>query len=602
MSLSQISSSPTPSRAGARPCALMAAALTSALLAGCASTPLPPWPDRNASRPPPPVRQIPPPSRQEQAPAPMARPGVVLPAPVPRTADGATTAPVVRPSLAPLTGTLPDLPYRPEVAARFPDPPILYHTPGLHPDRRAFTTNAEIGQWLHALAQQTTPPTTRATVLQLGPSQRGAPIHALVLTQERDEQPQALAESKRPTVLLIGQQHGDAPASSEALLVVAQELAQGLLAPLLERINVIIVPRANPDGAEAGTAATADGTDLQRDHLLLHSPEARALNQLVRDYRPMVVLDSGEFPAAGAVLTQFGGLNRHDAHLSYATTGNVHEFVTKAAREWMQQPLEQALQGLGLAVEWAHSPSAVPGERRMVMDSVQPDSGRNLWGLKHAVSLRVASRGVGLGRTHIQRRVHTQVNAMAAALRMASERAARLEQVRSFVIRDTVALACRNKVVVQAAHTTESRELTLLNPDTGADMPTTVEWDSALRLSPTLERARPCGYWVAPTAQPAIERLRLHGLQVLRVAEAGAVLAEAPQSPGTTAASPLARTAIDVPAGSYYVPLNQPMANVAIAALEADTPFGFASRRLVGLPEEVLRVMVTPSLVFEDME
>ncbi|HNK06318.1 MAG TPA: hypothetical protein PLJ67_07325, partial [Giesbergeria sp.] len=79
MSLSQISSSPTPSRAGARPCALMAAALTSALLAGCASTPLPPWPDRNASRPPPPVRQIPPPSRQEQAPAPMARPGVVLP-------------------------------------------------------------------------------------------------------------------------------------------------------------------------------------------------------------------------------------------------------------------------------------------------------------------------------------------------------------------------------------------------------------------------------------------------------------------------------------------------------------------------------------------
>ncbi|HNQ09348.1 MAG TPA: hypothetical protein PKM45_02910, partial [Giesbergeria sp.] len=81
----------------------MAAALTSALLAGCASTPLPPWPDRNASRPPPPVRQIPPPSRQEQAPAPMARPGVVLPAPVPRTADGATTAPVVRPSLAPLT-------------------------------------------------------------------------------------------------------------------------------------------------------------------------------------------------------------------------------------------------------------------------------------------------------------------------------------------------------------------------------------------------------------------------------------------------------------------------------------------------------------------
>lgn len=585
----------------ARPLTLAGAALAATLLAGCASTPLPPWPDRNASRPPPPVRAVPPPSRPSQAQAPVARPGVVLPSPVPRAAEGATTAPVVRPPLAPLTGTLYDLPYKPEVAARFPDPAILYHTPGLQPDRRAFTTNAEIGQWLHGLAQQTTPPATRATVLQLGPSQRGAPIHALVLTQERDDRAQGLAESKRPTVLLIGQQQGDAPASSEALLVVAQELAQGLLAPLLEKINVIIVPRANPDGAEAGTTATADGTDLQRDHLLLHTPEARALNQLVRDYRPMVVLDSGEFPAAGAVLAQFGGLNRHDAHLSYATTGNVHEFVTKAAREWMHQPLEQALQGLGLAVEWAHSPSPQPGERRMVMDSVWPDSGRNLWGLKNAVSLRVASRGVGLGRTHLQRRVHTQVNAMATALRMASERAARLEQVRSFVVRDTVALACRNKAMVQAAHTPENRELTLLNPDTGADMPQQVDWDSALRLRPVLERARPCGYWLAPAANTAIERLRLHGLQVLRVAEAGSVLAEAPQPPGP-AASALARSAMDVPAGSYYLPLNQPLAHVAMAALEAETAFGYVGLGLVERPEHVVRVMATPSLVFEELD
>ncbi len=579
------------------PSPLAAIALASALLGGCASTPLPPWPERNASRPPPPVRTVPPPSRPGQAP--LARPGVVLPAPVPRTADGATAAAVVRPSLAPLTGTLPDLPYSPEVAARFPDPAILYHTPGLQPERRAFTTNAEIGQWLHALARQTTPPATRATVLQLGPTQRGAPMYALVLTQERDDRPQALAESKRPTVLLVGQQHGDAPASSEALLVVAQELAQGLLAPLLERINVVIVPRANPDGAEAGTASTADGTDLQRDHLLLQTPEARAVAQLVRDFRPMVVLDSDEFPAGGAVLAQFGGLNRHDAHLSYATTGNVHEFVTKAAREWMHQPLEQALQGLGLAVEWAHSPSSQPGERRMVMDSVQPDNGRNLLGLKHAVSLRVASRGVGLGRSHIQRRVHTQVNAMATALRIASERAARLEQVRSFVVRDTVALACRNKVLVQAAHTAETRELTLLNPDTGADMPLRVDWDSALRLSPTLERARPCGYWIAPTALNAVERLRLHGLQVLRVAEPGTVLAETTPPQG---ASPLARSTIDVSAGSYYVPLNQSLANVAVAALEADTPFGYPGQGLIERPEDVVRVMATPSLVFEELE
>ena len=76
-------------------------------------------------------------------------------------------------------------------------------------------------------------------------------------------------------MLLIGQQHGDEPAGSEALLVIAQELAQGLLEPLLDQINVVIVPRANPDGAATGTRSTANGVDMNRDHLLLNTPRPR---------------------------------------------------------------------------------------------------------------------------------------------------------------------------------------------------------------------------------------------------------------------------------------------------------------------------------------
>lgn len=580
--------------------AALTAAVASALLAACGSTPLPPWPDRNDAAHKPPVRTIPPPGRAVPPPlGTQAQPGVVPPAPAQRPLETARSAPVNRLAVVPQSGTLLDLPYGPAVAARFPDPAILYHTPGLEANRRAFTTNAEIGQWLGALARQPVPSQTRTELLALGPSQRGAPIHALVLTQARSTQPQALADGKRPTVLLIGQQHGNAPASSEALLVVAQELAQGLLAPLLERINVIIVPRANPDGAEANTPATQDGTDLAQDHLLLSTPEARALALLVRDYRPALVVSGDEYPAGGAVLAQFGGLERHDAHLLYATTGNVHEFITKAAREWFHQPMVEDLQKLGLSVEWAHQPSAAPDERRMVMGSVDPDSGRNLQGLKNAISLSVASRGVGLGRTHIQRRVRTQVNAVATALRSAAERAARLDQVRSYVERETRAQACRDKVLVQTSPTPETRDLTLLSPETGEDMVLRVDWDSNLQLRPVQQRARPCGYWLAAAAQPAVERLRMHGLQVLQVAEAGAVLAEASAPDG--AARPQ-RSAIDVPAGSYYVPLNQAFSAVAVAALENGTPFGFQGIGLIERPEDVVRVMASPSLVFEELE
>jgi len=39
--------------------------------------------------------------------------------------------------------------------------------------------------------------------------------------------------------------------------------------PLLDRINVLIVPRANPDGGEAFVRDTAVRIDMNRDHLLL---------------------------------------------------------------------------------------------------------------------------------------------------------------------------------------------------------------------------------------------------------------------------------------------------------------------------------------------
>ena len=63
----------------------------------------------------------------------------------------------------------------------------------------------------------------------------------------------------------------------------------------------------------------------------------------------------------------------------------------------------------------------------------------------------------------------------------------------------------------------------------------------------------------------------------------------------------LQRSAIDVPAGSYYVPLNQTLANLAVAALEPDTPHSYYSHRLIERLQDTARVMATPSLVFEDL-
>ncbi|WP_370451095.1 M14 family metallopeptidase [Acidovorax sp. FJL06] len=593
------------------------ATLAALLLTACGSTPLPPWPSTPAAQRP-----------NAPAPLPRAQQGKVVPAPLgqqqpqqpPRVAVVSSPLPPPAPLVVQNEGPMAP-PYGAAVAARFPNPPISYSTPGLGLDRRAFTTNAELGLWLRSLADAAPRGATRTKLLNIGASQRGEPIQGLLLTRAAGTDPASLDTSGRPTVVLIGQQHGDEPAGSEALLVISSELAQGLLEPLLDRINVVVVPRANPDGAEVGTRVTANGTDMNRDHLLLNTPEARALAQVINDYRPILVVDAHEYTVVGRYLQKFNAIQRYDALLQYTTTANYPEFLTKASQEWYHQPMAAALKAQGLASDWYYTTSTNPQDKRISMGGTQPDTGRNVNGLKNTVSLLIETRGVGIGRMHIQRRVHSQVTAITSALRTTAERATNLEQVRSFVARDVSAQACRDQVVVEAAATPTQRDLDFLDPDTGADRAIRVDWNSSLTLRPTKSRARPCGYWLAAGSTAAVERLRLLGLQVMRVAEPGAMLAETYRETaretgdrqdviGTIAGGTdivrvqvsTVRSAVDAPAGSFYIPLNQPRANLAVAALEPDTQNSYFANRMIDDLGQLARVMAIPALVFEETE
>src|SRR4029079_182279 len=54
----------------------------------------------------------------------------------------------------------------------------------------------------------------------------------------------------------------------------------------------------------------------------------------------------------------------------------------------------------------------------------------------------------------------------------------------------------------------------------------TVAWESALQLRTLKRRARPCGYWLAPSETEAVRRLRLLGVEVRQLDELGELRAE----------------------------------------------------------------------------
>ena len=491
------------------------------------------------------------------------------------------------------------------VATRVPEPNRLYNTPGLSPGRLTWTSQSELAAWLREQTRQSqrTAP-GQAAVLTLGLSQQGLPIEALVLTSGAGTDAASLKATERPTVMLLAQQHGDAPASAEALLVIARELAQGALRPLLSRINVLIVPRANPDGAAKATRLTHNGFDMAHDHLVLETPEAQALAKLAQDYQPTVVLDAQEYPAVGAFVDKFGGLPKADAWVSYATTANLPEFLTKAAEEWFLQPLVSALTAEGLSSEWPYSTSNIKADKTVAWGDLQPDNSANVNGLKNRISLTVASRGVGLERRHSQRRVHAQVTAITSVLNSTAERVSELAQLKPYMDLEVIGQACQKDRVIEAQATPARRTLQLLDPDSGADKRMTFETQSARLLRTVRTRVSPCGYWLDANATQAVERLRLHGVKVMRVTDAAALLGDLYQASEPAAGTPnmgatvsveLLRGLIDAPADSYYVPLDQALGNLVLVALEPDTPNSYFSQALIDELHSVARVMSQPA-------
>jgi len=498
------------------------------------------------------------------------------------------------------------------LAARFPEPAVSYRTPAFEPGHDGVTSNAELRTLVHAIAADAAN-TSAVKLVQVGSSQAGVPLEALHFSRPA-------AGAARPAVLLIGQQHGDEPAGSEALLVIAQELAHGGLAGLLDRIDVVILPRANPDGAAANKRGTASGIDVNRDHLLLRTPEAQAQAQLVRDFKPVVVVDAHEFAALARYVEKFGAAQRFDALIQYAMVANLPPLVTRASEEWFRQPLLLALKAQGLSSEWYYTSSTDPADKKISMGGVQADTGRNVNGLRNAISFLIETRGADLGRAHLLRRVHTHVSAIGSILKSAAARADDLQKLRRFVDAEVAAQACRGDMVVEAAATPSEYALAMLDPLTGADKTVHVAWDSALALTPVLKRTRPCGYWLDADQTDAVLRLRALGVQVQRVDEAGELRGEAYTETarefgaradvrGSIADGggvlrvkvALAPALIDAVAGSYYVGLDQPLANLVVAALEPDTQNSFVTNRIVDSVSAGARVLKRPELKMSAM-
>ena len=94
------------------------------------------------------------------------------------------------------------------------------------------------------------------------------------------------------TVLLWSQMHGDEPSATPALIDLADFLARSSSSPEIARIlgafTLRMIPMLNPDGAALYERRNAQGIDINRDALMLTTPEGLLLKSIRDRFRPIL--------------------------------------------------------------------------------------------------------------------------------------------------------------------------------------------------------------------------------------------------------------------------------------------------------------------------
>jgi hypothetical protein len=156
----------------------------------------------------------------------------------------------------------------------------------------------------------------------------GRALPLVILSNPAINSPAEAASSGKPIVFIMANIHAGEVEGKEASQHLMRDIVTGPLAPLLEKIIILVAPIYNADGNEkidinnrtaqngpatgVGTRENAQRLDLNRDFMKLKSPEARGLAEGVFNrWDPHVVIDlhttNGSFH--GYALTYSPSLN-----------------------------------------------------------------------------------------------------------------------------------------------------------------------------------------------------------------------------------------------------------------------------------------------------
>lgn len=500
-------------------------------------------------------------------------------------------------------------------------------TPGEAANYGEYTQNEAVAAFLSALDAASDETTVSIVGRSLPTEEYGArDIYLAVVAAKPASGPGGLDRSK-PTVLVVGAQHGNEQSAKEAALWLLRDLAVGELKPLLAKVNVLVIPQANPYGNFRDVRANELGLDMNRDHVKLEAEGVRAIHRVFQAWRPEVTIDVHE-----------KGDDYYRVSIGCVSNVNISSGLQDFSREVVLAEVERSLkqrnvtfyeylvtEALGVDTSsGAARPAEGRGRREQMkrFSTTDLNDGRNSLGIFETLSFiqEGASRHdletlkarttwqyhglrafLGSVAGHAPEIVKMVAGHRAALLERAAARAANdLVHLRMAYVRDPAVPRLALKRFERGEAPAMGRVLRIDKKAgetvTPADfVPTAASGDARVvdeivehwfpDVEPTLSVARPRGYVVRGDRHDIAETLLALGVEVgmfakdvLLDAEVYEVKSVAPSPADYEAPEAIdveARAAeVPVKKGDFYVPCVQPAANLVPCLLEPQSAYG----------------------------
>jgi hypothetical protein len=221
------------------------------------------------------------------------------------------------------------------------------------------------------------------------------------------------ADGRKLRVLLFAQQHGDEPSGKEAVTLLLAKFASGEHGRILRSLDVLIIPQMNPDGSELGQRRTSDSVDLNRNHVLLTSPETKALHDVFDSWKPDVTVDIHEYGSFSSSWSDSGFIKVADVQLGMLTHPNTAKTVHDLQHDSIYPFIASAMAGRGYSFQEyiVGSPDS-----RIRHSTTEINDGRQSFGILGTVSFIQEGRKWETMEAQLERRAKSQLASIEALL------------------------------------------------------------------------------------------------------------------------------------------------------------------------------------------